>query len=216
MKTIPLFSIKTCFLAPVATGEKANSLIELRDKLIDIEDESIRYHFWGERTNPGYILTPYHNSFANWIYHHLHDQILAEQLSVINPNHHESIDSVRYAIIEIIDKRLDSYGMIPWSKKECCFHFLKSLTVIFDTLWVVNDPKSLRDILAKLPKNSIYYHMIDARKRNPEGLDDFSLWLKNAGDQFMPQIQKIQALDSYFLSLSELKEQLIQISREIL
>ena len=55
---------------------------------------------------------------------------------------------------------------------------------------------------------SIFYHFIDAKRRLPDGLDDFSLWLMSFGDKYQELIHQIRNLDPYFFTLPELKKEL--------
>lgn len=41
------FFVKNCSLAAIATGDRASSLVELRDRIATIDEECLYYHFWG-------------------------------------------------------------------------------------------------------------------------------------------------------------------------
>lgn len=111
------FFIKNCSLASIATGEKANSLYQLREKLAVIDESSLYYHFWGVRMTPRSIHSQHHNDFASWAFHSLHDHILAEKLTIIDPTEFESIEALRQELLEAIDKRLDEYDLVLSTKK---------------------------------------------------------------------------------------------------
>lgn len=204
------FYIKNCSLSSIATGEKASSLIELRNKIALIDEGSLFYHFWSGHLHPQFIHTQHHNDFASWIFHRLHDGILGEQLSIVDPTAFSDLEALRQEILEIIDRRLDNYEFVIWTKKEEQFHFIRSLVIVFDTKIIMENPEDLPHILNLLPPSSIFYHFIDARGRTEEKIDDFSIWLKNFGDLYENLQIEIQAIDPYFLTLSELKEKLIE------
>lgn len=205
------FYVKNCSLAAIATGERANSLLELRDKLYVVDEGCIYYHFWGARMNPNYIHTQHHNDFASWVFHRLHDNILAEKLGVIDPTEYDSLEELRQAIIETIENRLDEYETVIWTKKEERFHFIRSMIIVFDSHITISTPEDLTTTIEMLPPSSIYYHFIDARGRTPEKIDDFSGWLKMFGNQYDTLIENIQAIDPYFLTLTQVRDELSHV-----
>ena len=110
------FSIKDCALLVIATGKSAQNLRELRDNLITIDPGSIYYHFWGTLLRPRFDDPEYNNDFAAWIRHNLHDAILAERLSVVDPSEFNEIDDLRHELIDLIEERLDESELILWTK----------------------------------------------------------------------------------------------------
>lgn len=158
--------------------------------------------------HPQFVHPQYHNDFASWVYYRLHDHVLAEQLSIIDPTEFADLEGLRQELLEIIEEELDSYEIVLWTKKEDRFHFLYSNIIVFDSSLIIAKPEDLAEGIKKLPPSSIFYHFIDARTRTPEKIDDFSLWLKTFGDQYSKLIENIQGVDPYFLSLTELKDEL--------
>lgn len=206
------FLVKDCFLPAIATGERANSLSELRDKLATIEEGSIYYHFWGARMNPQFIHAHNHNDFAAWVFHHLHDLVLAEQLSVIDPIEFENLEALRQELLETIDRRLDIYENLHLARKEDRFHFITSAIIVFESTLAISTPEELPKMFPKMPPGSVFYHFIDARSRTAEKQDDFSIWLKIFGEKYANLIESIQAIDPYFLSLTEVRDELTNAS----
>lgn len=207
------FFIKTCALAAIATGEGARSLLELRDKLASVDDGCIYYHFWGGRINYQFVHAQHHNDFSSWAFHRLHDNILSERLSIIDPTEFESLEALRQEVLETLDRRLDDYEIIFWTRKEDQFHFIRSTIIVFGSDATIAHPGDLADAIEKLPPSSIFYHFIDARTRTPEKVDDFSGWLKVFGEQYEMLIKRIQSIDPYFLSLTQLRDLLTQVIR---
>ena len=94
------FLIKSCSLASIAEGVQAGSLFELKEKAAQINESSIYYHFWGVKMNPQFVHTQHHNDFAAWAFHRLHDHILAEKLSVIDPTEFDSLEDLHQELME--------------------------------------------------------------------------------------------------------------------
>lgn len=59
---------------------------------------------------------------------------------------------------------------------------------------------------------SIYYHAIDARRREPLKVDDFRAWLAQFGTRHQALCASLDAVDPYFANLSELRAELSGIA----
>lgn len=206
--TIQPFLVKTCALAAMATGEYVSSLLELRSKVATIEASSIYFHFWGGKMNASAVDAQHHNDFSSWVSHCLHDSILGERLSVIDPTEFESLDALRQEVLEVIERRLDECDTVLWTKKDDWFHFICSSIIVLESALTIPTPKDLVVTVPILPPSSIFYHFIDARSRTLDKTDDFSVWLKQFGAEYEPLVEAIQAIDPYFLSLTQIKEEL--------
>ncbi len=202
------FAIRDCALSAIATGLRAQNLRELRDALLTVHGGSIYYHFWGGLLRPGFDDSEYNNDFASWIRHRLHDAKLAEQIGVIDPADFSDMEELRRELINVIEARLDENEFLTWAARDRQFHFIRAQTVVFDTNHRILQPKELVDIIPGLSLGSIYYHVIDARRRSPQAIDDFRAWLLLFGEQFTELHERLAQLDPYFVGLTELRDQL--------
>ncbi len=197
-----------CALTSIATGKKAQNLRELRDRLLTVHPGSIYYHFWGGLMRPSFVEPEYNNDFASWAYHGLHDRILAERLAVIDPTDFENLETLRQELIEVIEERLDEVEIVPWSRSDQQFHFIRSQIVVIDTHHTIREPIELVSIIPNLPVSSIFYHFIDARRRTEGNTDDFRAWLAGFKDDYSELAAGLAEIDPYFSSLTELRDQL--------
>ncbi len=204
------FIIKDCTLVSIATGIKAQNLKEFRDGLVKVHSGSIYHHFWGRLLQPHFDEPEYNNDFASWVYHKLHDQELAEQLSVLSPTEFKSIEALRQELIDIVEIHLDENEFLFWTRADQQFHFVRSQVLVLDTGRIVDEPKNLAAYLKGFSIGSIYYHFIDARRRTKKGYDDFSAWLDAYGEEFSYLREKLSAIDPFFSSLEELRSILIE------
>ncbi|GBD93984.1 hypothetical protein BMS3Abin05_01580 [bacterium BMS3Abin05] len=205
------FVVKDCALIAIATGEKAQNLRELRDRLLVIDAGSIYYHFWAGRLRPGFDDPEYNNDFASWGRHALHDGKIAERLGAIDPKEFESLEDLRHELIEVIEERLDESEMVPWAKSDQQFNFLTSQIVVFTTKKSLEHPKDLVDAIPRMSVGSIFYHFIDAMRRTPNKTDDFREWLSGFNQKYAGLYDEIAKLDPYFQTLTQIREQLSQI-----
>lgn len=202
------FFLKNCTLAAIATGISASSLTELNEKISIVDEGCIYNHFWGSRMNPQFVHPQHHNDFAVWAYDSLHDNILAERMSIIDPTDYPNLEGLRIAVQEAIETRLDEYDYVVWTKKEDKFHFINSTIIVFGTQISAKNPTELAILIEKLPPSSVFYHFIDARGRTEQKWDDFSVWLTSWGSDYKGLVESIQKIDPYFLSLRQIREQL--------
>ena len=203
------FFVKDCALVTIATGKKAQNLEEMSEHLLNIHLGSVYHHFWGGLLRPRFDEPEYNNDFAEWVHYALQDDILAERLSVIDPDPFVNLESLRQELLEIIEQRLDEVQTLPWAKLDQQFHFLRSQMVVFDTNGKIEEPEELVEAVPKMSVGSIFYHFIDARRRSPEMMDDFRTWLRSRGADDL--CSQVAAVDPYFGSLVDLRTQLTDL-----
>jgi len=208
------FAVKDCALIAIGTGERAQNLRELRDRLQTIHPACIYHHFWGGLLRPLFDDPEYLNDFAGWAWHGLRDARLAEKLALVDPSQCATLDDLRRELIEVIEERLEESEFIPWAKTNQQFHFVRSQIVVFDTTLRLDDPSMLAGLVPRLSVGSIFYHFIDARRRTPSRRDDFSEWLLGFGDRCAEMvIPRLSAIDPYFSSLTDLRRELERVFR---
>ncbi|MCB2182433.1 MAG: hypothetical protein KQH63_10435 [Desulfobulbaceae bacterium] len=205
------FVIKDCALIAIATGSRAMTLRELRDLLLSVTPDSIYYHFWGGLLQPRFEEREYNNDFAAWAWYEMHDAILAERLAVIDPTECQNMEELRQQLLEIVEERLDERETVSWMFASAPFEFIRSQIVVFDTGKRAASPEELAALLPDVSPSSIFYHFIDSRRRLGHHGDDFSFWLSGFNACHRGLCDKLVAIDPYFVSLPELKNQLVKL-----
>ncbi len=205
------FIIKDCALAAIAVGRRAQNLRELRDHLLVVHPACIYHHFWGGLMRPRFDDPEYNNDFAFWVRHALHDVPLAERLAVIDPADFPDLEALRQELVEVIEERIDEYDYQTWARPDQQFHFVRSQTVAFDTARRLHEPRDLASTVPGLALGSIFYHVIDARRREPHGIDDFRAWLALFGDTHQELIARLAEVDPYFINLADLRQLLARL-----
>lgn len=208
------FSIKDCALVALATGRKARQLQEFRTELTGIDTASIYHHFWGGLLQSRFGEREYNNDFAAWVRHGIHDAVLAERLSALAPSNFSDMEALRREIIELIDVRMDEEEHLFWTRATQQFEFVRSQIVVFDTERQLHEPDELVSAMTRLSIGSVFYHFIDARRRTPDGRDDFSDWLTVFDSKFTPLRERLAGIDPYFGTLSDLRGRLVQVFDE--
>lgn len=204
------FTIKDCALITRMAGiDSALNLRELRERLRQCPVECLFHHFCETVIRPTFDDPEFRNDLAVWAARDLRDRSLAERLGIINPYEVTDLEDVRNLVIEILDDRLAELPAIPSVQLGEDFRFMQAVTVVFDTGVQLEKPVDLVAALPQMSLSSIYFHYVEARRRTPNGLDDFSVWLSTFGRQTSDMIEALGSIDFYFMGLPELKEQLV-------
>ena len=202
---LPPFEVKDCALAAIATGLRVQNLREFCEKVQTVHLGSIFYHFWGCLLRPRFQVPEFMNDFAQWAKEGLGDQVLAERLAMIDPARYSDLEDLRLEVLEVAESRLDELDHIPWARLDDQFHFLRCQVVVFDTGKRILCPEELPEAIAHMSLGSIFYHFIDARRRTPNRVDDFTAWLEGAGGGYEALVQAIRGVTPHFVSLAELR-----------
>lgn len=205
------FEVRDCALIALSTGQKTRNLRELRDRLLDIDSSSLDYHFWGSLLRPGFEEREYANDFAEWVYHELREKALAERLAIIDPSEFSDNEMLRQELIDEIEEYMDQSDNLAMAKPDKQFEFIRSQIVVFSSDRSIEKPELLADIIPQLPVSSIFYHFIDARRRLPDGSDDFRMWLTAWGNRYADLGLELAAIDPYFTNLIDLRQQIADV-----
>jgi hypothetical protein len=196
------FEFRQCISIIKSTGKKAANLMELREIIATVSDDSIFHHTY-QYFLKEHILE-YTNDFAQWAGESLEERALAEQLSNIDSYSCETISDLRAALVGVIDSYLESFpeprDALPGDE----FFFNETITFVFPVgVWA----KNLAEFLIALKfidRGCIYYHFYEARMRVTAGTDDFSRWLE---DSLLKTelAKKIQAIDPFMHTTEEIR-----------
>ncbi|MCU0574389.1 MAG: DUF5752 family protein [Syntrophobacteraceae bacterium] len=199
------FAVKDCALIAMGTGERAQNLRELRDRILTAHPGCIYHHFWGGLLKPRFDEPEFQNDFAAWSYHGLREARLAERLALIDPCEFSEIEDLRRELVEVIEERLAESEFVPWARADQQFYFTRSQIVVLDTDLRPHEPSALQALIPRLSVGSVFYHFIDARRRTSSSRDDFSEWLLGLDQVCLPLVDALGEIDPYFSTLTELR-----------
>ena len=201
-----LFHVKDCTIICRMGGvDPAVTLRELRERIKICPIESLYYHFCETLITPTFDDPEFRNDFAVWAANSLRDYVLAERLAIINPYGFVDLEQLRTRVLEILDERLSEMPYTPSVGMGDAFMFQQAATVVFDTGIKLGELADLARRLPEMSPSTIYYHFIEARRRTPDRVDDFTFWLQFCESCNRDLIEALADIDFYFLSLPELK-----------
>ncbi|MBM9537498.1 DUF5752 family protein [Desulfobulbus alkaliphilus] len=203
------FVVKDCALISIATGEEAQNLRELSDRVKMVPTGCIYYHFWGGMLRSSFDEPEYQNDFAAWAWRCLHDNRLAERLAIIDPSAYQDLEALRSELADVIDERLAESEHVPWVRSGQRFKFIRSQIVVFDTGIRITHPSEMAEQIARMSLGSIFYHFIDARRRTGQGKNDFVEWFTSFDEADCIKLtRRINRIDPYFTTLAALRREL--------
>lgn len=206
------FEVKDCALLVRMSGlAPAVNLRELRDRVATCS-ESVLFHHYCETTLRTTFDNPdYRNDFAVWAKLYLGDRVLAERLGILDPYSYRSLGELRAATLELIDERLSESAMVPWAHPGDEFFFMEATTVVFSAGIRITHPSRLAPHVRKMSNGSVYFHFLEARRRHPVGIDDFSAWLTECGEEYRPYVDGLASIDFYFHTLVHLRREIARV-----
>ncbi len=205
--TVP-FQFKECIIIPRATGEKASSLKELREKIMLISDESL-YHHTYQYFIRGH-LHEYTNRFAEWAAESIEERALSEQFSNLDPYEFNTIEELREELVNITSKYLENNPeprpVLPGDE----FYFNETLTMVFDAGLRARNLAEFLIAVRYVEPGSIYFHFYEARNRSDEKTNDFSSWFALAfGKEELAD--KIKNIDPFMYDIEGIRKLIVEL-----
>ncbi|MBP2669455.1 MAG: conserved hypothetical cytosolic protein [Deltaproteobacteria bacterium] len=209
------FEVKDCALLVRMSGlSPATNLRELRERFAACSWSVLFHHYCETTLRTTYDNLDYRNDFAVWAKLYLGDRVLAERLGILDPYSFQSLKELRAATLEVIDQRLSESAMVPWARHGDEFFFMEATTVVFDAGIRITQPSLLGAFIREMTNGSVYYHFLEARRRLPIGMDDFTAWLLKDEEANQPYIRALASVDFYFRSLPDLRRELARVLTE--
>ena len=205
----PFYFMSRTYLKEL-TGLKAKNLSELAAILKKVPDAVIDYHTHHFLEEHHYLTPEPSNDFAVWISDTLGDEVLGERLASIDTFGFPNLGTLRERLVSIIEECLATGSNLRQAMAGREFYFVKSVSVIIPTSYVVHDFREFVEALRKVSAGSIYYHVFESRLRLGKGTNDFSIWLKESLDE-AELGDEIARLDPYTYTLEGLRSTLIRL-----
>jgi small-conductance mechanosensitive channel len=192
------------------TGLKAKNLTELVDILKKAPEAVIYYHTHRFLEEHHYLTPEPSNDFAVWVSDALGEEVLGERLVSVNTFEFPSLGALRDRLVGIIEEHLSKGSNAREAMAGREFYFMKSVSVVLPTTYMVHDLREFIETLRKISLGSLYFHVFESRLRLGRGLNDFTIWLRDSlGEEELGE--EIARLDPYTYTLEGLRSTLIQL-----
>ena len=192
------------------TGLKASNLKELVTILKKVPGSVIYYHTHNFLEEHHYLTPEPANDFALWVSDELGNEVLGEKLSFIDTFAFPTIASLRSRIIGVIEDYLSKNPDDRNAPEGREFHFIKSVSFIIPTSYIVRDLREFVEVLRKVSLDSIHFHMFEARLRLKKGVNDFSIWIEDCLED-KDLADRLASLDPYNYTLEGLRSTIVQL-----
>lgn len=197
------------------TGYKARDLKGLLKGIEELSG-SVIYHHTHRFLQQHQFLSPEPpNDFSYWVAEVLGEHKLGEELASIDVIQFSSIRALREKLIQTIENHIrymenTGRGQFRVSGIEEQFHFIKTISFVFPTSYVVHNLLEFAEALRKVTINSIYFHVFEAKLRLEKGINDFSYWIDtNCGENELSK--ELARLDPYTYTLEGLRTKIINL-----
>ena len=108
-------------------------------------------------------------------------------------------------ILDVLEERQSETDYITWAPHEHEFIFQRGQIVVFSTGLQAHNIPELADLIPNMTTSSIFYHFVEARRREPLQVDDFTAWLQQTQSGAGPICEQLTGVDYYFASLTEMR-----------
>jgi len=190
------------------TGVQARDLRELVAGLREAPEAVVYQHTHRFLQQHQHLVPEPPNDFAYWVSNILQEERLGERLAAIDTVRFTSLQQLRDALVEAIEKHLKRHPggrSVPEGRE---FHFMRTVRFSVPTPHEAWDLREFGECLRQVSISSLYLHVFEARLRPPLGINDFSLWFEaQLGEKDLAK--RVARLDPYTQTLEGLRARVL-------
>jgi hypothetical protein len=192
------------------TGRKAVNLPQLVEHLRSVSGASIFFHTHHQFLSKHFEKPLFHDDFSRWAARALLEERLAEQLTAIDLLACTSVRQIREAVLAVIEGYLaDSQRPPRAAQPDDEFQFCEAQSFLMPTGVVANGVDEFFQKIGEISNASLFCHFFEARLRLERATNDFSLWLRDLGEDRLAR--EIDRRDPYTMTLDELREEIVRL-----
>ncbi|HUA33220.1 MAG TPA: DUF5752 family protein [Candidatus Binataceae bacterium] len=192
------------------TGRRARDLAQMVENLRTVPGSVIYHHTHHYLEQHQHLSPEPPNDFAYWTTNVLLEQRLGEELAAIDVLRFSTIHDLRDALVETIQRFLDSADNVRVAPPGQEFHFMRSVSFVLPTDVRASNLKEFGEALKHVSLGSIAYHMFDARLRLDLADNDFSRWLETTlGERELAEA--LRNVDPYTHTEEGLRQRMIAL-----
>ncbi len=210
------FAVFDCSLARLPIGRSCSNLRELLEAIRTVPDMVIEHHMTRCALADHFDLYEFPNDLARWCWDMLGDHMLAEQLGLIDPYQHESIDSLRAELVNVIEERVWEIDRVPSCPPGLELHLVGSRLIAYDTGERFSDADGVGrgdTALFARGRSSITCTLLDGGRRA------IRMTFPIGSRPTVPiagLVARLRKIDAQFMNLNQVRDQIIDAFRECL
>jgi hypothetical protein len=186
-------------------GVQATTLAELLDHLRRISPDSVFHHTFQSLSTHHFLTEGFSNDFAQWALTASNAPELAERLAALDIRVYESVESLRADLVRLLEEFVRAQPPRAYQKAFEPFYFCESRTVTLPSEWSATDLASFCEGLQHISHESLYFHFVAARLREPLTVNDFSHWLEDSLG-LKELADRVDLIDIYTNTLDRVRE----------
>ncbi|MFZ5863724.1 MAG: DUF5752 family protein [Nitrospirota bacterium] len=195
------------------TGLSARTIEELLNHLRVVPVGVIYQHTHRFVNDHQFVSPEPPNDFAYWTAEMLGERRLGEQFAAVDIVRFHSLETLRDALIGILERYVANATVQRVAPDNGEFHFMKAVNVILPTPYQASTLGEFLDGLQKVSVHSLYHHMIDARLRLKRERNDFSAWMEHSlGEHSLAR--SIAGMDPYTQTLEGLRRRIARLTAQ--
>lgn len=190
-------------------GVQAWSIAELLDQLRKISADSVFNHTFQSLSTHHFLTEGFSNDFAQWVLAACNAPELAEQLASLDIRLYESLDSLRADLVKTVERFVQKQPQRAFQRAFEPFYFCETLTVTVPTDWRANNLGEFCEALRHISRETLYYHFVSARLREPLTVNDFSYWLEDSLE-LKELADRVDHIDIYTNTLDGMRDLILE------
>ncbi len=201
------FSFVTASFLVRIRPERARTLDELMQHIATIPNSSIFFHTFQSLEMHHY--TAYSNDFAQWTMAACNETELAEQLESVDVRDYVSLEEIRKALLEILERdhslRPEAFDRPAYEP----FYFCEAEEIAIPSEFQAHTLQELAEGIRLMSLHTLHYHFINSRLRVRLRTNDFSHWI---GDSlgFPALADKLDHIDIYTNTLDSVRREILK------
>lgn len=193
-------------------GIQATSVAELLDHLRRVSPDSVFHHTFQSLSDHHFLTEGFSNDFAQWTLAACNLPPLAERLATLDIRQYENLEAVRRDLVKTIEDFARRHPQAAFQKAFEPFYFCETVTVTVPTDWRATTLTEFCDALEHVSRETLYYHFVTARLREPLTVNDFSHWLEDSLE-LKELADRIDQIDIYTNTLDGVRQLLLDDCR---
>ena len=193
-------------------GVEVRTVADLLEHLRTISAASVFNHTFQSLGQHHFLTEGFSNDFAQWVLAACNQPQLAEQLASLDIRQYESVETLRADLLRVLEEFVASEPARAQQRAFEPFYFCEAVTVTVPAPWRAHNLPEFCQGLEHISRETLHYHFVDARLREPLTVNDFSYWVEDSLE-LKELADRIDQIDIYTNTLEGVRELILEECR---